>query len=404
VIEHGNDPLQPDGTWAIPAARVVPAVLRARPADPEPVAEHRPGPPPPRTVSAPPPPRPVTALLSRRVFGLPLTLGQLAGWQVVLVLVGVSVGRPLPVFAPAMGCAAVILALTAVRFRDRWLYQWVSHYGRFRRRERVRRLPREDGPRAVLHLFAPDAMVTAVRLGSRDGAVVNRPGGAAALVHLEPAGAGSVTTLPWPRQLFAAGGLSGVAVQVVLHGVSERRPVPAAWLAVQAVRTPTLSDDDDLVAALAPATERILADLTAHGVRAALLDRAETLRAVVALAHVSDDRREVRERWRSWRCGPVAQAAFRLVGWAELPGPAGRRLLERLLTQKTGGVVTVSLTAGAAEPESALVRAAAAGTEELSWVVRRLRAMAAEHHVRLVRLDGEHADGVAAVMPLGPLR
>lgn len=391
--------------WFAAVPRVVPAVLGARPAATDDAGPAQP----PLAVAPPPHPTPRPVVASRPRFHLPVSVGQIACWQLALTLVGVTIGRPLPLpfAAPAVACATILLVLTVVRVRNRWLYQWARHYARFRRREHGWHLPREDGPRAVLHLFAPDAMLASIRLGETDGeteretAVVNRICGATTV--LRPVCGGDPTmVLPRPGALLTD--MPSVTVQLVLHGVAGDRRTPLAWLAVQAIRTPDLSDEDDLNRVLDTAARRVLAELTERDLRAVGLGRADLLRAVTSLAHVGADRRDVRERWRSWHCGPVAQVAFRLTGWTTLPDQAFRQLLARLLTETTGAVVTVSVAGGGLVAESVTMRIAASNVRQLKWSVKRLGAVAAESGVRLDRMDGEHADGVATVLPLGAVR
>ena len=389
--------------WAAAVPRVVPAVLGARP----PVADEAGPAQPPPVTTAPPRPAPRSAVASRPRFRLPVSVGQIACWQLALTLAGVTIGRPLPLpFAvPAVAFATVLLALTVVRVRNRWLYQWAQHHARFRRREHRWHLPREDGPRAVLHLFAPDAMLASIRLGDSETggetAVVNRICGATTVLR-PVCGGDPIEALPRPGALLTD--MPSVLVQLVMHGVAGDRRRPLAWLAVQAVRTPDLSDEDDLNRMLDTAVRRVLSELAERDLRAVGLGRAALLRTFTSLAHVGEDRRDVRERWRRWHCGPVAQVAYRLTGWTTLPDQAFRQLLARLLTEATEAVVTVSVAGGGVVAESVTVRIAASNVKQLKWSVKRLGAVAAEWGVRLDRMDGEHADGVAAVLPLGAVR
>jgi hypothetical protein len=132
------------------------------------------------------------------------------------------------------------------------------------------------------------------------------------------------------------------------------------------------------------------------------------LSTVASLAHVSGGRADVEEQWRCWFCGPIAQVAFRLGGWAGLDDDAARAVLRALLTTDRGAVLTVSVGAGIVDgeagQETATVRVAAQSVEQLEGAIAGLVELVADHDVRLDRMDGEHAEGIAASLPLGVVR
>lgn len=377
-----------------------PPQAQPSPAQPPPVPRVAAAAHPPRPAAAQPPPAgdPVVVASPASRFIVTPRIGQIACWQMALVLFGVTAGRPWAVAGPAMACAAGLLALTALRYRGRWLYEWGLCYARFRIRERTRYLPPKDGPRAILHLFAPDATLTSMRHDDGDIAVVSRTQGATAVLRPR-SGDDPVTVLPRPRALLAQG--DGIGVQLVFHGVAGKRSHPLAWVTVQAAGTTGSAEGDAITRALGDAVTRARDRLADGGIVAAGLDRTGLLRTVASLTHVGGDRGDVRERWRCWCCGPIAQACFRLRGWAALPDSEARQLLRRLLTARVGAVVTVAVHAAAPWPETAALRVAAPDAERLELSVPALRALAARHDVRLDRMDGEHAAGVSASLPLG---
>jgi len=220
----------------------------------------------------------------------------------------------------------------------------------------------------------------------------------------ELAGADPVSALPRAETLLPANDdMSSVGVQVVFHGVGGGRRTPVAWLAVQAVRTPDLVEEDELAQALRNVFRRVVRQLAKGEIAVAGLDEAALMHTLVSLAHVSDRRGQVREQWREWWCGSIAQAGFRLVGWAELDDAVARALLDRLLTANTGAVVTIAVAADIADGvptrESATMRVAAPGPDVLERAIAALRELSAQ--VRLDRMDGEHAMAVVATVPLG---
>jgi hypothetical protein len=390
-----------DPAEATPGPRVAAAMRPPRPTAPE-RATHVPE----RATHVPE--RATRVPDTRSRFAANLRIGQLVCWQVALTLVGLTIGRPWPVAGPAAAGAAILLALTGLRWRRRWLYQWAARYLRFRTRARRRYLPREDGLRALLHLLAPDATLTSTRLDDGHTAVVSRNGGATAVLRPRLAGADPVEALPRPEELLGGTERLALAMQLVFHGVAGNRRSPLGWIAVQAIRTPELSEEDAILRVLTAAVEWVSGRLAERDVAVDGFDQATMLGTVASLAHVSDDRGQVRERWRYWHCGPIAQAGFRLDGWAALPDAESRLLLRRLLTATTGAVVTVAVAAGTVDgepgPEAATLRVAASSVERLERSVTMLRALASPQDVRLDRMNGEHLEGVVASLPLGTPR
>ena len=318
-------------------------------------------------------------------------------------------GRPALVAGPAAACAAGLLALTTVRVRNQWLFQWAARYLRFRLRERKRFLPKEGHSRALLHLFAKDAALTSIQLGDTDVAVISRTCGATAVLRPRLDDADPIVALPRPSALLPGGDeANAVGVQVIFHGVSGNRAHPRAWLAVQAIRTPELYEEDQITQSLRHSTQRVLRALGKRDVEVAGLGDAKMLSTIASLAHVSGGRADVEEQWRYWFCGPIAQVAFRLGGWTDLGDQAATKVLRALLTAETGAVLTVSVGAGTVDGEvgheTAVVRIAAQSVHQLELATAALVRLSHDHDVRLDRMDGEHADGVAASLPLGVVR
>ncbi|KOX18984.1 hypothetical protein ADK67_34390 [Saccharothrix sp. NRRL B-16348] len=276
--------------------------------------------------------------------------------QLAVLAVLFGVGSPWPVAVPLWVAAAVVLTLALGRWRRRWASEWAWRYVAFRVRRR-----RTGG---LLDVVAPGAWV--------EGDHVHGPGGVVAVLR---------PRLAAPRVLAR---LAGPDVRVVLHVGRGQVRRPRAWVAVQAKRTPELWHDDEVVRVLGNATRRTRRELRRHGVAADLLAEEDLVTTIAALGHVTGHR-EVREDWRYWHSGPVAQACFRL------PGTTARAAVDWLLTAAPGVAVTVALTA-----DDAVVRIAGAAEAAVEAAVVVLSA-----HVRLERLDGLHARGVAASLLIG---
>ncbi|MCE6996025.1 hypothetical protein LZG04_14605 [Saccharothrix sp. S26] len=261
-----------------------------------------------------------------------------------------------PVAAASWLGALAVLVLCLGRWRRRWLSEWVARYAAF--------LVRRKRRGALLDVVAPGAWV--------EGDHVHGPGGVVAVLR---------PRLAAPRVLA---GLAGPDVLVVLHVGRGQVRRPRAWVVARAARTPELWHDDEVVRVLGNATRRTRRELRRLGVTADLLAEEDLVTTIAALGHVTGQR-EVREDWKYWHSGPVAQACFRL------PAATARAAVDWLLTAAPGVAVTVALTA-----DDAVLRVAGAAEAAVEAAVGVLAA-----HVRLERLDGLHARGVAASLLIG---
>lgn len=399
-------PVAPVRTVSAAPSNIIQAAVLLPPAAPPP----RVAPPPaatpfPQTVPQPAPVTEQAAAGFRQWIAANLRVGQVACWQLAFALVGVAIARPMPVAGLAATAAVALLALTTVRTRERWLYQWAWSWVRFRLREHERYLPHEGGSRALLHLLAPDATVISVD----QVAVLSGLSGATAVLRPADADLDPVAVLPRPDALLpTSDDTLAIGVQLVFHGVSGGRRTPWAWLTVQAFRTPDLAEEEELAQALRNIVRRVSRQLARTEIAMTGLDEAALMHTLVSLTHVSERRSQVREQWRCWCCGSIAQAGFRLAGWADQDDTQAKALLRRLLCANTGAVVTVAIAAsvvdGVAEPEVATMRVAAPSQQDLERSVERLRELAARQRIRLDRMDGRQAEAVAASLPLGARR
>lgn len=188
--------------------------------------------------------------------------------------------------------------------------------------------------------------------------------------------------------------------------------VPAsrqAWVVLQAPRTPDFHADRDLRPALTAAIRRTRRQLRQDRVTARLLNRDEVLAAVANLTHltgepVAGDRPLAREGWRSWSAQGTPQSCHRLLDWPDRVWD-----VDPLLRGLPAAAAVVSI-AVAREPDrqgadDAVVEVAfrliGADAAALTAADTALHEAIRGHGGRLQRLDGEHARGVAATLPLG---
>ncbi|RSN65202.1 hypothetical protein DMH01_02040 [Amycolatopsis sp. WAC 04182] len=403
-----SDPL----AYAAPAARAaareaaLAALTAARQAEQRPrgfaavpVASPMPGTP------RPNPPAPVPVRRSARFGGIGVP--QIVCWQLVLVAVVLVSGRPWPLVATVLTAAVVVLALTTVRIRGRWLYAWLGSASGYLTRDRDRDLRNAgEAGRALLRLLSPEATGTAGEIGDETVFMVSRADGVTAV--LQPKSAVREQPMPSPLTLLppAREQASDVAAQVIHHVGADRSRPPRGWVALQALRTVDVHRDADVRQALGNTVRRVRRLLRRDGLPVRALAENEVLGVLASLAHVTAGRARIREDWRFWHSGPICQATFRLDGWDTLSPVLTADLSRRLLAAAPGSAVTLAVTArrSAAETEprvSASIRIAAAGPQAVEHAVRDLELAARRGGLTLDRLDGRHAKGVAATLPLG---
>ncbi|WP_410635263.1 type VII secretion protein EccE [Amycolatopsis sp. cmx-4-83] len=358
----------------------------------------------PAPVAPPSPPR-TPPPAHHRPTGRPRALGaaRIVCGQVVLVALVLAATRPWPVLVAVAIPAAVVVALTTVRVHGRWLSAWLVVGSDYLLRNRTRDLrgPAEAG-RELLRLLSPEATGTT----GDTGFLLSRAAGIT--VVLQPKTAGRDPAMPSPETLLPPPHeqTEAVAAQVVHHaGIPRDRP-PRVWLALQALRTVDVQHDTDVQRALGNAVRRVQRRLRRDGLPAHGLTEPELLGTLASLAHVNAGRGQVREDWRYWHSGKIAQATFRLGGWAELPPGVAPQLLRWLPAKLPRAAVTVAVTAHrptatAPTRTEATLRLAAASTAELDHAAAELTRLAGEWALSVDRLDGRHAQGVAATVPIG---
>lgn len=376
----------------------------------------------------------------------PFALGQLIYWQLALTALLAAYQRGPVTAAVAAAVLVPLVAPSVIRLRGRWLYQWMAVWLRYRLRSR--RLPVGGGNRAadLLRFVEESSSVGTIEVGTRTAGTISHRGGLCGVLELDPADGslfvGSALSLPSPAALLPPADPDSPPMTVQLlvqvaaaprastgRGLVERSyreltggEVPAhrrAWLVVQAVRTPDGYTDAVLAPVLASAIRRVQRQLKQERTPARLLGRDELLAAVGYLAQLpgqpdggglygtASERIAAQETWQAWWSGDVPQVCRRLLRWPELPWQLDD-VLKQLPMVST--VVSVAVTREPAHPTqagprevtvSAAVRLTAADLTALASGDEALTEAVRERGGRTERIDGEHARGLAATLPLG---
>ncbi|GAA4941178.1 type VII secretion protein EccE [Actinomycetospora succinea] len=376
------------------------------------------------------------------------SLGRIPLVAIVVVEVGlavavalVAVDRRLLPLAGVVLSAGLLVGL--LRVRRRWLVQWIGLALRFRVRVREReseQLTDDVDPRLrTLRLLTGDLTVARTRdHDGREVGLLGHGGGWSAVLALDATDGDGGALVPGDAASFPLAALAGCLADrgVVLDAVSALwhcRPVdddtPAAaayrevlgslpalsrreaWLVVRLdpARCPdavaergggVLGAHRAVVGALAR-IGRVLAD---HGTPVRPLAADEVLDAATEAADTgtaATDR--LVEYWKAVVVGDVGHAAYAVTGWPTDGTP------DRLtgLTATTGRTCTLALTlepdprSGDSVGLRGTVRLTADTPEALEETGRELVARGHALGVALDALDGQHAAGLAATLPLG---
>jgi type VII secretion protein EccE len=333
-------------------------------------------------------------------------VGQVVCWQLALVAVGTATaGSRLILILTALAAISLVL-LTAIRFRGLWLYRWAGVLLAFLVRRRRVDLA-GDTAMNLVSVFCGRTSATAMTVREQPYGMLSRPDGASVALRI---GSGAQHQL-----LPQLGSLADsadeqpveVSVQLILHtGVKQSRQA-RAWIAVRATRTSEIATDEQVGQVLANTVRRMVRRFDREQIECMPLDESDLLASIGALAHANAGRGQLRERWSGWAAGPVLQVCVRLTGFAALPVPTAQALVDTLLGTGTGSAQTIAVTvmspADDAEPTryDAVLRVAAAHPATLDTAVDVLTTLARSFGVEPERLDGRHATGVAATLPLG---
>ncbi|QKW16760.1 type VII secretion protein EccE [Verrucosispora sp. NA02020] len=361
-------------------------------------------------------------------------VAQLVAWQAGAAGVLAASAHGLPVTVAVATGVVLLLSPTVLRHRGRWLYQWLAVWWGYRGRRRQLTATGMDAAWQLLTNLEGSVELDQVEIDDQPAVLLTHRGGLSAVLEVDPTeGAllmGAPQALPSPVSLLPAADpdTPAVAVQVLIQVTPAPRArsaavdrayreltggeVPAsrqAWVVLQAPRTADFHADRDLRPALTAAIRRTRRQLRQDRVAARLLNRDEVLAAVAGLTHLTDgptggDRPLAREGWRHWSAQGVPQSCHRLLDW-----PRRSWEVDPLLRglPAVAGVVSIAVArdatgAGAAGTVVEVgFRLIGADADALAAADRALEEAVRGHGGRLQRLDGEHAYGVAATLPLG---
>lgn len=377
-----------------------------------------------RELSGPAKPLPkvnTRAVRHGRLFGV--RASQLVGTQVAAaaLLIG-AVSGTIGLAAGAV-VALIVLALTWLRWRGRWVFEWLGVMLRFRRRPRTS----STGAGSLLHFVAPTARFEQTELAGDPAAVIVDGLGLVSVLELgDPAGllAEDTPMLPSPASLLPGAGPDQppVLIQLLLTGapspsVRAGAGTPAnsyrqltegrllghsrALLAIRVLRTEGWSEEE-LLRALTGLARKLVRRLST--VPARPLGEAAAVRVLSEIAH-DDGTAPAQEFWPGIKVGSLAQATYRLHRWPDMQVETARRIVTRMLSLPAAAT-TVSLTAGprpahGPTPVDLTVRLAAPEPATLAAAAQALRKVLLPEHASVRRMDGEHLLGLAATLPLG---
>jgi len=366
----------------------------------------------PRQVAAPPaaPPRPNTLTHKVRDYLGSLDLIQIVCWQIAAWSVLLTLRQPWPVLAAVAVGAALLIAVTTVRVGGRWLYQLGIVAVGYLTREKQQNLPDSDEKTPVLlATLLPDSSLRSTDTAQGAAMTISHHDGLTAILRphsTRHTPQDLLGTLPEPVTLLPVSDVQGhvFGVQTVFHAGVRRDGPPKVWVSVLAARTADTPGDEELTLALRNGVRRVRRAMDRAGVPVEPMADDPAFAAVAGLAHVTGGRNEVREDWKFWRTGSVSQAVFDLRGFERLPQPQARRLVMNMFGATAGVAVSVTLGARAeagVARVAAVLRLAATTEAAVTAAVTAINQHAAQLDVRLARLDGRHAAGVAASLPIG---
>ena len=359
-----------------------------------------------------------------RLFGV--RAGQLVGTQVAAAALLVGAISGTIGLAAGFVVALLVLAFTWLRWRGRWVFEWLGVLLRFTRRPRTSAAG-AGGAGSLLGFVAPTARFEQTELAGDPAAVIVDGLGLVSVLELgDPAGllAEDTPMLPSPASLLPAAGPDQppVMIQLLLAGA----PSPAAragagtpansyrqltegrllghsraLLAIRVLRTEGWSEEE-LLRALTGLARKLIRRLSA--VPARPLGEAAAVRVLSEIAH-DDGAAPAHEFWPGIKVGGLTQATYRLHRWPDVQVETARRIVTRMLSLPAAAT-TVSLTAGprpahGPTPVDLTVRLAAPEATALAAAGQALRKVLSPEHASVRRLDGEHLLGLVATLPLG---
>lgn len=355
-------------------------------------------------------------------------------WQIGVVAVLAATGHSVLLAAVVAAVAVLVLVPTVVRIQGRWLHQWSVVWWSFRRRRRQVAAAEPEPARHLLAQLARGVELETVEIDDQPTVLLTHPAGLSVIFDIDPTEGALLMSapqaLPSPAALLPPADRKGppVVVQLLIQvtpaphahpsaaavGRAYREltngDVPAsrqAWVALQVARTPDFHADHDLLPTLTKVIQRTRRLLRQERVTARMLNREEVLAAIATLTHLTgtmpgagSEQLLARESWRAWSTGGARQSCHRLLTW-----PTQRWEIDPLLRglPSAGGVVSIAASRvdGDDLAMEAAFRLLGSGPNGLAAADAALHEAIRRQGGQLQRLDGEHAHGVAATLPLG---
>jgi len=359
----------------------------------------------------------------------------------------VALDRGLAPLAGVVLSAALLVGL--LRVRRRWLVQWIGLALRFRLRVREREAEpvgaaHADARLRTLRLLTGDLAVARTRdHDGREVGLLGHGGAWSGVLALDPAGAeggaglvagdAAADAASFPLAALAGSladrGVGLDAISAVWHcrPVADGTPAAAAYREVLGPLPPVSRREAWLVVRLDPqrcpdavaergggvvgahravvgALARIGRVLADHGMPVRPLGADEVLDAAVEAADADTAGGErLKEHWRAVVVGEVGHAAFAVTRW---PAAVPERLTDLTATAARTCTLALTLEPGTRAGEATVglrgtVRLTADTPDELERSGRDLVARGHALGMALDPLDGQHAAGLAATLPLG---
>ncbi len=379
---------------------------------------------------APERPRPISA---RRMVG-PVHLAQLIWLQLTVLTVLATWERSTPVAVAGAVSAGLVLVVTVVPVRRRWLWQWLGIWLRFLLRRRAVATPAQGEEHRLPSVVRPGSVVGTLVLDDQPVGVIEHPGGVTVL--LTSAGpAGSVLRgedlLPAlsPADVLGATPADGpqVTAQLVVATIrpdrhagphstayaaaAGRRPSSqGAWVALQLPRTVDRYRDADLADLMGHVLGGVVRRLGKLGQPVRPLAPRELVDVLVTTTGALLPG-TAHERWSDWGPPGSRQVGFRVTRWPQQESASAPRLLDLLASEVDVTAVTSLAVRRAARPSPAApgpdelelegaLRLCAPAAARDDWCGSVL-ALAAAHGAQLERCDGQHRAAAAATTPFG---
>ncbi len=355
-------------------------------------------------------------------------------WQLGVAAVLAATRHSVALTAGIAVVTVLVLAPTAIRLRGRWLHQWISVWWGFRRRRRQLTAVDPDPAQRLLAQLGRGVELEDVEVDDQPAVLLTHPAGLSVVFDVDPTEGALLMSapqaLPSPAALLPPADEEAppVVVQLLIQVTPAPRARPGAaaadrayreltngdvpatrqaWVVLRTARTPDFHADRDLLPTLTGVIRRTRRLLRQERVTARMLNRDEVLAAVTTLTHLAGvtpggvgEQPLARESWRAWSTAGARQSCHRLLDW-----PSQRWEIDPLLRGLPAAGGVVSIAASRANGDDLAMEAAfrllGNGPEGLAAADRALHEAIRRHGGRLQRLDGEHAHGVAATLPLG---